>query len=338
MALRVESKKWILYRHTSSFDIITAVAVNLKYFSKTSITSDDKLALLKKLRALAYYKERNPELPLDSINHRTNTLAYYMFGYKDKVEGKDRFLFSPLGNLFLKYIEDKKKTAKIFLTMLWAVQFQHPHSGTNSQFQLYPFRLIFKLLSDNRLSNKLFAFEVAYLIVFIKEINPEKHVDISSILYFSTMLSAFIKIEFYDYQPADISLSNLVTASADLTNLFFESESLESISCMHTIEHIGLGRYGDPLDPQGDIKAINELQRVTKKGGNLLLVVPLGMPRIQFNAHRIYSFDLINNLFHDFKLNNFSLITDANQFIENADPSLVKQQLYGCGCFWYVKK
>lgn len=189
MALRVESKKWILYRHTSSFDIITAVAVNLKYFSKTSITSDDKLALLKKLRALAYYKERNPELPLDSINHRINTLAYYMFGYKDKVEGKDRFLFSPLGNLFLKYIEDKKKTAKIFLTMLWAVQFQHPHSGTNSQFQLYPFRLIFKLLSDNRLSNKLFAFEVAYLIVFIKEINPEKYEKLVSELLVLRKLS-----------------------------------------------------------------------------------------------------------------------------------------------------
>ena len=183
-----------------------------------------------------------------------------------------------------------------------------------------------------------YIYHPAWAARIVKEINPEKHVDISSILYFSTMLSAFIKTEFYDYRPADISLSNLVTASADLTNLFFESESLESISCMHTIEHIGLGRYGDPLDPQGDIKAINELQRVTKKGGNLLLVVPLGMPRIQFNAHRIYSFDLINNLFHDFKLNNFSLITDANQFIENAEPALVNQQLYGCGCFWYIKR
>ena len=94
MTHRIERKKWILYRHTSSFDLVTAVAVNLKYFSKTSISKKDKLELLKKLKTLAYYSERNPELPLDSINHRINTLAYFMFGYKAKVDGQDRFLYS----------------------------------------------------------------------------------------------------------------------------------------------------------------------------------------------------------------------------------------------------
>jgi type II restriction enzyme len=54
--------------------------------------------------------------------------------------------------------------------MLWAVQYQHPHSGTNSKFQLFPFRLIFKLLLDNRLDSKLFAFEVAYLIAFTENV------------------------------------------------------------------------------------------------------------------------------------------------------------------------
>lgn len=103
-----------------------------------------------------------------------------MFGYQAKIEGKDRFLFSPLGNLFLKYIGDDEKIAKIFLAMLWAVQYQHPHSSTDKDFQLYPFRLIYKLLSEQRLSYKLFAFEVAYSIVFVKEINNityEKLVD-----------------------------------------------------------------------------------------------------------------------------------------------------------------
>lgn len=173
MALRVERKKWILYRHTSNFDLITAVAVNLKFYSKTSISKKDRKNLLLKLKELSYYRERNPELPLDSINHRINTLAYYMFGYKDKIDKKERFLFSPLGNLFLKHIDNKQKSSKIFLTMLWAVQYQHPHSGTNKVFQLYPFRLIFKLLSDSRLENKLFAFEVAYIVVFIQEVSLE---------------------------------------------------------------------------------------------------------------------------------------------------------------------
>jgi len=173
MTHRVERKKWILYRHTNNFDLITAVAVNLKYFSKASISKEDKLSLLLKLKDLAYYKERNPELPLDSINHRINTLAYYMFGYKDKVDGNDRFLFSPLGNLFLKHIDKKENLSKIFLTMLWGVQFEHPHGGSDKVFNLFPFRLIFKLLSDERLENKLYAFEVAYLLVFVESMNKE---------------------------------------------------------------------------------------------------------------------------------------------------------------------
>lgn len=170
MTLRIESKKWILYRHISDFNLLCEVAVFLKSYSKTTISKEEKARLNLKLKEVGLYSERNPDLPLDAINHKINQLSYYMFGYQAKVEGEDRFLYSPLGNLFLKHIDDKQKSAKIFLTMLWAVQYQHPHSGTNSEFQLYPFRLIFKLLSDARLSNKLYAFEVAYTIVFIKEI------------------------------------------------------------------------------------------------------------------------------------------------------------------------
>jgi hypothetical protein len=171
MTLRIDSKKWILYRHTRDFEKLCAVAEYLKSDTKTGISKDDKTKLNLKLRELGLYSERNPEMPLDAISHKINQLSYYMFGYQAKVDGQERFLFSPLGNLFLKHIENREKTAKIFLTMLWAVQYQHPHSGTNIDFQLYPFRLIFKLLSEPRLSKKLYAFEVAYTIVFTKKVN-----------------------------------------------------------------------------------------------------------------------------------------------------------------------
>ena len=90
---------------------------------------------------------------------------------KPKSIMKIDFLYSPLGNLFLKHIKNKQKSSKIFLTMLWAIQYPHPHSGTNKVFQLYPFRLIFKLLSDKRLKSKLFAFEVSYIVVFIQSVD-----------------------------------------------------------------------------------------------------------------------------------------------------------------------
>jgi hypothetical protein len=175
MGNRIERKKWILYRHTNNFDLITAVAVNLKYFSKTSISREDKRSLLLKLKDLDYYKERNPELPLDSINHRINTLAYYMFGYKGKVNNEDKFLFSPLGNLFLKNLDDKLKLSKIFFTMLWGLQYEHPHGGSDKMFKLYPFRLLFKLLGDQRIDNKLYVFEVANNIVFTETIDENEY-------------------------------------------------------------------------------------------------------------------------------------------------------------------
>ena len=53
-------------------------------------------------------------------------------------------------------------------------------------------------------------------------------------------------------------------------------------------EHIGLGRYGDPLDPLGTRKAAAELQRVLAPGGQLLFSLPVGRPRVEFNAHRVH--------------------------------------------------
>ena len=183
-----------------------------------------------------------------------------------------------------------------------------------------------------------YIYHPAWAMRIIVKQNPLKHIDISSTLHFCTMLSAVIPTEFYDYRPAALTLSNLSSGYIDLTNLDFESDSIESISCMHTIEHIGLGRYGDPIDPKADITAIEELKRIVKRGGSLFIVVPIGSPSIQFNAHRIYSFDIINNMFQEFELSNFSLICDNQEFIENASVDLANNQRYGCGCFHYVKK
>lgn len=170
---------------------------------------------------------------------------------------------------------------------------------------------------------------------------PVKHIDISSSLYFAGLCSAFVDMEFYDFRPADLRLSNLKCASADLNNLHFESNSIKSLSCMHTVEHIGLGRYGDPLDPDGDLKAIQELKRVLAPGGNLFFVVPIGQPRIEFNAHRIYSYDQVISYFNELTLENFTLIGEnfsQGGLVENPTQELLEAQQYGCGCFWFRKE
>ncbi len=182
-----------------------------------------------------------------------------------------------------------------------------------------------------------YIYHSAWAARVLAQTKPEYHVDISSILSFSTIVSAFVPVKFYDYRPAELNLNNLESGFAELKKLNFADNSIASLSCMHTIEHIGLGRYGDEIDPAGDIKSINELKRVLKPGGDLLFVTPVGKSKIEFNAHRIYSFEQILDYFSPFLLKEFSLIPDKGGLIQNADPALVKEQSYGCGCFWFKK-
>ena len=77
---------------------------------------------------------------------------------------------------------------------------------------------------------------------------------------------------------------------ANATNLEnIESQSIESLSALCSVEHFGLGRYGDPIDPMAWEKALKAFQRVLKKGGKLYFSVPVGIiNKICFNAHRVY--------------------------------------------------
>lgn len=171
MPITVEKNKWILYKHTSNYEMIKAVALDVKNSCKTDISDIERHRMQERLAALNLYHTRNPsERPLDSINHRINTLEFWMFGYEN-IGSEKKFIFSPLGNLFLKYINNDEKLTKIFITMLFAIQFEHPASGTNKKFQLYPFRLIFKLLSDDRLGGRLYNYEYSQIIAFVDKVN-----------------------------------------------------------------------------------------------------------------------------------------------------------------------
>jgi len=95
-----------------------------------------------------------------------------------------------------------------------------------------------------------YVYHTAWAARLLQRTKPLKHVDLSSCLRFVGIASAFVPIRHYDYRPPAIALPDLTTAHADLLNLPFDDKSISSLSCMHVIEHVGLGRYGDPLDPQ----------------------------------------------------------------------------------------
>jgi hypothetical protein len=196
---------------------------------------------------------------------------------------------------------------------------------------------------SNTSFDRHYIYHPAWATRILKKTNPECHVDISSILYFSTILSAFIPVKFYDYRPANLELSNLESNRIDLLNLDFDDNSIKSLSCMHTVEHVGLGRYGDPIDYDGDLKAMSELARVLAFKGNLLFVVPVGREsKIQYNAHRIYRKEQVIDQFalHGLSLIEFILIPESEAdggLILNPTKELLEKQNYGCGCFWFTK-
>ncbi len=183
-----------------------------------------------------------------------------------------------------------------------------------------------------------YIYHPAWAARILAKTKPREHVDFSSSLSFNVLVSAFLPVRFYDYRPAHLELSGLTSEAADLTALAFPDNNWLSISCLHVLEHIGLGRYGDPLDPQGDLEAMAELMRVLAPGGNLLIAVPVGRPRLRFNAHRIYSYEQVIAAFAGLELIEFSLISEnQGRLIAPADPALVAQEKYGCGCFWFKK-
>jgi hypothetical protein len=198
---------------------------------------------------------------------------------------------------------------------------------------------------DDRTSSTIYdrhyIYHPAWAARVLAQSAPAYHVDISSSLHFCTLVSAFMPVRFYDYRPVKIGLSNLTSDTADLLALPFPDRSVPSLSCMHVVEHVGLGRYGDSLDPDGDLKAISELTRVLGVGGSLLFVVPIGIPRILFNGHRIYSPGQILGYFRELDLAEFTLIPDHDKdggLVRNPTPEIANAQRYGCGCFWFRRK
>jgi hypothetical protein len=104
------------------------------------------------------------------------------------------------------------------------------------------------------------------------------------------------------------------------------------------IEHIGLGRYGDPIDPEGHIKAAQELSRVLKTGGRLYLGTPVGIETVCFDAHRVFFVETVLEIFGNLQLEKFDFINDEGKnTIENSDFSLSNSCKYGCGLFVFSK-
>jgi hypothetical protein len=149
----------------------------------------------------------------------------------------------------------------------------------------------------------------------------------------------FCKVNYVDIRPLVAEIPNLQFIQGSILNLPFEDESIISLSCLHVIEHIGSGRYGDEVDPDGYRKAACELTRVLAKEGTLLIGTPTGKEKLYFDAHRVFDPATIKDIFGELELCEFHMIDDSAKGIHyNASFEMALQCDYGCGLYVFKRK
>lgn len=183
-----------------------------------------------------------------------------------------------------------------------------------------------------------YFYQGAWLARRLAEIRPAKHIDVGSSVLTLSVISATTETVFIDRRPLPVQLPGLRCEEGDILALPFADRSIESLSCLHVIEHIGLGRYGDPLDPSGSLRAAQELTRVLAAGGRLYLSTPVGRERVCFNAHRVFAPETVLAMFSPLSLESFGWVDDRGALHMAARPGDAEEADYGCGLFEFVKR
>lgn len=172
------------------------------------------------------------------------------------------------------------------------------------------------------------------------------HFEIGSRIdgFIAHLLAMGIEVSLIDIRPFPGEVEHLHTVVDDATSLSnIDDASIESMSALCSLEHFGLGRYGDPIDPEACFKCFNEIQRVMKKGGNLYISVPVGKERVEFNAHRVFYASTIIESFQDMELKEYSCTVEGGQNIRyNVAVHQYDEDShhgnYRYGLFHFVKK
>jgi hypothetical protein len=175
--------------------------------------------------------------------------------------------------------------------------------------------------------------------------NPARHVDVGSrVDGFIAHLACIRPVEVFDIRPLTARIDNVSFNQWDATNPDPKLTGVaDCVSCLHTLEHIGLGRYGDPIDPDGWKKGLSSLARLVMPGGGLWLSVPIGIQHVEFNAHRVFAPKTINDeaKLHHLKLSEFHFLEGEclNQSLSiDNDFERLASVNYALGIFYFKKE
>lgn len=175
---------------------------------------------------------------------------------------------------------------------------------------------------------------------WIFSINSKSHLDVGSrIDGFIAHLLTFRAVTLLDIRPASIDIPNLSIVIGDAQqNLNQKIGKFHSVSSLHSLEHFGLGRYGDPIDPFGHNKGLQAISECVEQGGSLFVSFPIGKPETQFNEQRILDPLWPLEELPEFHLHKFVLIPWKGAPQENMLPSDVDKSIIGqAGLYWFKK-
>ena len=198
--------------------------------------------------------------------------------------------------------------------------------------------------SDNAGHSKGHYFHQDLLVAkMIYDSKPKRHVDVGSrVDGFVAHVASFREIEVFDVRPLEKSIhQNIKFLKADLMNPLKVTKT-DSLSCLHAIEHFGLGRYNDPIDINGHIKGISNLVSMLEKNGILYISFPIGKKdEVHFNAHRVFHPKSIlkHHCIRSYmELIRFDYVDDKGDLYlnSNVDSTLAKLD-YGCGIYTFKK-
>lgn len=232
-----------------------------------------------------------------------------------------------------------------FLREYSALRRQFEKSGKGD----FPFGKLYPCLSDRYAESGSISVHYFYQDILVASRifrnQPLRHVDIGSrIDGFVAHVASFREIEVVDIRGSHLSIPNIRFTQADFASRDFPLiDYCDSASCLHALEHFGLGRYGDALDYDGHLVGWENLRRMLQKGGKLYFSVPIGEQRIEFNAHRVFSVAYLLKMINGhYRVDNFSYIDDAGHL--TLDPILTEEAVrtsfachYGCGIFELTK-
>lgn len=226
------------------------------------------------------YEKNNSQYPYVRMGYRIFTLLKQQFGFN---------LYKLLSNSII-FIKEYITYVKEHNNTHFKVSMCYLYPCLTDRTKITPIEPIY-FFQDTWTAHKIF------------QIKPEHHYDVGSSVKTMGIISQFVPTTIIDIRPIELELKNLFFKEGSILGLPLKDNFIDSLSSLCVIEHIGLGRYGDPVDSWGSEKAIKELKRVLKPGGNLLISVPIDEEcRVYFNAHRAFTREYLLELFQGLDL------------------------------------